>query len=147
MRNDVKTRHSYRTVSVPRSVISALTEHLKDRSAAPDSFVFPAPGGNPMVPMSREQFYKVAWRPAVKAAELPAGTRLHDLRHTYASALIAAGKDPKTVAIRLGDTVGVTMSTYAHLFPEEDEDTRVVVGDFLVRALNVPSGAGAPSSP
>ncbi|MGW4779004.1 tyrosine-type recombinase/integrase [Streptomyces filamentosus] len=147
MRNDVKTRHSYRTVPVPRSVISALTEHLKDHSAAPDSFVFPAPGGNPMVPMSREQFYKVAWRPAVKAAELPAGARLHDLRHTYASVLIAAGKDPKTVASRLGDTVGVTMTTYPHLFPEEDEDTRVMVGDFLVRALNVPSGAGAPSSP
>ncbi|MFH8627874.1 tyrosine-type recombinase/integrase [Streptomyces vietnamensis] len=128
-------------------MILALAEHLDGRSADPDSFLFPAPGGDPMVPMSREQFYKVAWKPAVKAAKVPAGTRLHDLRHTYASVLIAAGKGPKTVATRLGDTVGVTMATYAHLFPEEDEDTRAVVGAFLARALNVPSETDTTDSP
>ncbi|MEU3592037.1 tyrosine-type recombinase/integrase [Streptomyces filamentosus] len=141
-----KTRHSYRTVPVPRSVILALTERLDGRSTDPDSFLFPAPGGDPRAPMRREQFYKAAWRPATKAAGLPAGTRLHDLCHTYSSVLIAAGKGPKTAAVRLGDTVGVTMTTYAHLFPEEDEDTRTVGGDFLARALNVPPGAGTTAS-
>ncbi|MFJ6516961.1 tyrosine-type recombinase/integrase [Streptomyces filamentosus] len=106
-----KTRHSYRTVPVPRSVILALIEHLDGRSTAPDSFLFPAPGGDPRAPMSREQFYKVAWRPTTKAAGLPAGTHLHDLRHTCTSVLIAASKGPKTVAVRPGDTVGITMTT------------------------------------
>lgn len=41
--------------------------------------------------------------------------RLHDLRHSCATAMITAGVDPKTVQDRLGHAdVSVTMSIYAH---------------------------------
>jgi integrase-like protein len=70
------------------------------------------------------------WRAAVKAANLPPGTRFHDLRHFYASALIAANLNPKVIQARLGHaSITETMDTYGHLFP-------------------IPkSSAGAPSKP
>ena len=58
------------------------------------------------------------WRAAVKAAGLPKGTRYHDLRHFYASALIAANLNPKVIHARLRQaTIAETMDTYGHLFP------------------------------
>jgi len=44
--------------------------------------------------------------------------RLHDLRHTHASLLLAAGVPVKEVADRLGHTEPtITLSVYAHLIP------------------------------
>ena len=41
----------------------------------------------------------------------------HALRHTYASMLIAQGRDPVYVADQLGhSTPVITLRTYAHLF-------------------------------
>jgi Phage integrase family len=44
--------------------------------------------------------------------------RLHDLRHTHASLLVAAGEPIKVVSERLGHAhPGFTMATYQHLLP------------------------------
>jgi len=65
------------------------------------------------------------WRAAVRAAGLPPGTRHHDLRHFYASTLIAAGVHPKVIQDRLGHaTIAETMDTYGHLFPDASEQGR-----------------------
>lgn len=122
-----KTKRSYRTVPVPQAVIDAVALHLKKHPAGPDGFLFAGP-------VNADHFMDKVWRPAVQTAGLPKGTRLHDLRHTYASVLIRHGKGPKTVAARLGDTVVVAMETYGHLFPDEDEDTREAVEEFLREA-------------
>lgn len=53
---------------------------------------------------------------------LPKGTRFHDLRHFYASALIAANLNPKVIQARLGHaTIAETMDTYGHLFPDAED--------------------------
>lgn len=53
---------------------------------------------------------------------------LHELRHHYASVLIAGGENPKVVSKRLGHKdVAFTMRTYAHLFAEAEEQTRSVL--------------------
>jgi integrase len=45
----------------------------------------------------------------------------HALRHSHASALIAAGMDPVTVSKRLGHgSSAVTLTVYAHLFQKTD---------------------------
>ena len=42
--------------------------------------------------------------------------RFHDLRHTCASLLLAAGTHPKVVQERLGHaTVSITLDTYSHV--------------------------------
>ena len=47
---------------------------------------------------------------------------LHALRHSHASALIAAGVDVVTVSRRLGHgSPNITLSVYAHLMPKTDK--------------------------
>ena len=54
--------------------------------------------------------------------QLPA-IRLHDLRHTCASHLVAAGTDIETVARRLGHSnPSFTLDVYAHALEEKDKD-------------------------
>ena len=53
---------------------------------------------------------------------LPKGTRFHDLRHFYASTLIAANLNPKVIQARLGHaTITETIDTYGHLFPDAED--------------------------
>ncbi len=47
--------------------------------------------------------------------------RVHDLRHSHAALLVELGYSIVAVAERLGDTVEVAMSTYAHLYPNKME--------------------------
>ena len=75
------------------------------------------------------------WRQAVKAAGLPAGARFHDLRHWYASALIADNLNPKVIQARLGHaTIKETMDTYGHLFPESEDLGRGAIDAMLTSA-------------
>lgn len=49
--------------------------------------------------------------------------RFHDLRHTHATALLAAGVHPKVVQERLGHaTVTLTLDLYSHVVPSMQED-------------------------
>ena len=53
---------------------------------------------------------------------LSKGTRFHDLRHFYASTLIAANLNPKAIRARLGHaSITETMDTYGHLFPDAED--------------------------
>ena len=46
--------------------------------------------------------------------------RFHDLRHTYAALLIAAGAHPKYIQAQLGHaSITTTLNTYGHLLPKE----------------------------
>lgn len=48
--------------------------------------------------------------------------RLHDLRHTHASLLLADGEPVKTVSERLGHASAViTMQVYAHAMPGDQK--------------------------
>ncbi len=50
---------------------------------------------------------------------------LHDLRHYYASGLIAAGCDVVTVQHALGhSSPTITLNTYSHLWPKAEDRTR-----------------------
>ena len=63
---------------------------------------------------------------------LPAGFRFHDLRHYFASLLIAAGLDVKVVQTRLRHASAVTtLNTYGHMFPDKDESARAAVAAAL----------------
>jgi integrase len=58
-----------------------------------------------------------AWNAAVEASGIDRPHPvIHDLRHTHASKLIAAGWDLVEVAKRLGDSVKTVSQTYAHEF-------------------------------
>ena len=61
--------------------------------------------------------------------------RLHDVRHSYATAALAAGIPAKVVSERLGHAnIAITMDTYGHVLPGLDAQAagtvaRLILGD------------------
>ena len=75
----------------------------------------------------------------VTSAGLP-HVRLHDLRHFYASGLIAAGCDVVTVQRALGhSSATTTLNTYSHLWPTAEDRTRAAASSLMRDALEPPS--------
>lgn len=67
---------------------------------------------------------------------LPEGFRLHDLRHYYASLLIASGLDVKTVSTLVRHaSPSITLNVYGHMWPDRDESGRTAVGKVLADRL------------
>ncbi|MFS0912802.1 tyrosine-type recombinase/integrase [Microbacterium sp. 179-I 3D2 NHS] len=85
--------------------------------------------GRPVAPYTIETAFKDA---RVAVAGLPEGFRIHDLRHYFASLLIAAGLDIKTVQARLRHaSAKTTLDTYGHMWPDRDESSRAAVSSVL----------------
>jgi integrase len=80
-----------------------------------------------------------------KVDGLPAGFRDHDLRHHFASLLIASGADVKTVQARLHHaSAKTTLDTYGHIWPDLGESTRAAVdGVIAARAEQRPNNDNA----
>ena len=67
---------------------------------------------------------------------LPESLTFHDLRHYFASLLIASGADVKTVQARLRHaSATTTLDTYAHLWPDADESTKAAVSAVITARL------------
>lgn len=65
-------------------------------------------------------------------AGLPGTFRFHDLRHYFASLLIASGLDVKVVQTRLRHaSAKTTLDVYGHLWPDKDESARAAVAGVL----------------
>ena len=80
------------------------------------------------------------WRKTLRGASL-SGIKLHDLRHFYASGLIAAGCDVVTVQRSLGHAKATTtLNTYAHLWPTTEDRTRKAAESIMSASLG---GSGA----
>lgn len=144
-----KTEASRRTVPLPGVVVSALAAHAATFEPGDGGLIFTNANGEAI---RRPRFGEV-WRRAVAGAglvaglgtspaPLPGGTRFHELRHFYASVLIASGASIKVVQTRLGHaSAAETLDTYSHLFPDEEDKTRQA----LDAALSTDSGrAGQP---
>ncbi|WP_434619301.1 tyrosine-type recombinase/integrase [Arthrobacter sp. A5] len=78
-------------------------------------------------------FIEDAFRAVRVAVEgLPEGFRFHDLRHYFASLLIASGLDVKVVQNRLRHaSAKTTLDTYSHMWPDKDESARAAVASVL----------------
>jgi integrase len=105
-----------RTVPIPRSLIDELAAHVS--GCSPDEFVWRSPQGGPF---RHDNWFKRHFKPALVRAGLPEGTRVHDLRHSYAAMLIGQGAHPRAIMERMGhSTITVTLDTYGHLLPKID---------------------------
>jgi integrase len=75
-----------------------------------------------------------AWKPAWKAAGIEDRGRangMHILRHSGVSRWLSGGLNPAKVAAYIGDTVAVTISTYSHFMPDDDERGRAIMNGFV----------------
>jgi integrase len=108
--------------------------HHRTSGAAPVSP--PVEGGR----RRRPSFRYRSWRPATTAASLD-GLRIHDLRHTAVALWIAAGANPKEVAVRAGhSSVSFTLDRYGHLYPESDARLRDRLDTFFTAGQAVEEG-------
>lgn len=120
-----KTQAGNRTISIGSDVANALREAKAayDEAAEKPSFcdegyVLCKDDGKPFHPDSVTQ----KWERFVEKSQLPK-IRLHDLRHSNATALIAAGVNAKIVQHRLGHSeISTTLNIYTHVLPEMDGD-------------------------
>ncbi|WP_305684184.1 site-specific integrase [Microbacterium sp.] len=83
------------------------------------------------------------WRKTLRDAGC-SGIKLHDLRHFYASGLIAAGCDVVTVQRSLGHAkASTTLNTYAHLWPTAEDRTRKAPESIMSASLRQPAATFA----
>jgi integrase len=108
-RASLKTKRSRRTVAVSPDLATRLAEHRLARGGRDHDLVFARPDGSPLSHKAAD--WTLAR--AVKRAGLERFT-WHDLRHSHVSRLFAAGLDPVAIAARVGDSLGVVLTTYAH---------------------------------
>lgn len=125
---DLKSKTSSRTVPADDWVLETITAHLGAFGRGPQDVIMQSIHGK----IAATSTFTDAWRSAVEAAGLPKGTRFHDLRHYYASVLIAENLNPKVIQTRLGHaTISETMDTYGHLFPDSEDLGRGAVDKSL----------------
>ena len=130
---DLKTRRSRRRLDLDAETVAVLRGR-KARQAEDQllmgagwqnemGLVFTLADGRPWHPdvVSR------AFARLVTELDVPR-IRLHDLRHSHASHLLAAGVNVKVVSDRLGHaSVGFTLDTYAHVMPGQQADAAAAV--------------------
>ena len=135
-----KTAAGRRTVSLPAFAVDALRDHRRQTlvlrlqlgigALPPDAPVFGDFDGNWPNPYSISD----RWRDVVKSRKLPKVVTFHALRHSHASALIAAGLDVVTVSRRLGHaSPALTLSTYSHLFKNSDHQAAEAIDAALAQ--------------
>lgn len=99
--------------------------------------------GRPAGPWAMQRALRSA-RPSVR--DLPPEFRFQDLRHYFASLLIADGLDVKVVQARLRHaSAKTTLDVYGHLWPDKDDASRAAVAAAIT--THRPSLSGAEGAP
>jgi integrase len=134
-----------RTVQLSATVIEELkawrlkqAEELLRLGARPGSetFVVTQTDGSPLQPRSITH----EWVRLLATKRLPR-IRFHDLRHTHATHLLAAGVHPKIASERLGHSkIGITLDLYSHVMPGMQEDAVALVDAAFQAALQTQRG-------
>ncbi|ABL81237.1 MULTISPECIES: site-specific integrase [unclassified Nocardioides] len=117
----LKSKASRRRVPVGQVVIDALAAHLASYPPTEEA-LFTDEFGKPLT-------YR-RWKRLVSDAAKVAGAEItsHSFRHFAASALISGGASVKQVQAFLGHASAVvTLRTYAHLWPGDEDRTRKVL--------------------
>jgi integrase len=129
---ELKTRASKRTLPADDLVLTQISAHMQQWKPGPSDLLITNRSNKPV---GRSAFWE-CWRKAVEAAGLPKGTRFHDLRHCYASTLIAANIGPKVIQSRLGHAkIAETFDTYGHLFPDDEDLGRGAIETMIGKAM------------
>lgn len=113
--DELKSKNSYRCVPIPPKTIVYLKKLKRTQPINLMNRIIKSQSNDAVISFLNR-----------KLKELGFNISIHELRHTYATKLIANGIDFKTAANLLGHTVEQTMKTYSH-----------VTNDMLDRASNV----------
>ena len=114
-----KNQSSVRRIQMPEILLTALSEHRENQTQAGrwNQNLFICGGPAPIPDTAIENANKLYGQLAgVKHITI------HEFRHSHASLLCNAGVNIKEIARRLGHSnVEITLKTYSHLYPKEEE--------------------------
>ena len=121
-----------RVVYLADSLVDLLARHIATFGTNGESqWLFVGDGQDP----PHQNTVGYWWRKTLRDAGL-SGIKLHDLRHFYASGLIAAGCDVVTVQRSLGHSKATTtLNTYAHLPPTAEDRTRKAAESIMAASI------------
>jgi len=120
-----KTPKSNRTVTIPEILCDCLRDYMAQ--------CFELQEDDRLFPYSKHVLY----REMVSGCERSGvkKIRVHDIRHSHASALVEMGFSPLLIAERLGhERVQTTMETYSHLYPNKQAEVAKQFGDYMNQA-------------
>lgn len=122
-----KTASSRRTLRLAPVAVEALRAHRLAEAErllrlghriTPGTLVFSDRWGNPLNPW---HITERSWKPLLRRAGLPE-VRFHDIRHSFASMMLAEGTRIDVVSRMLGhSSPAMTLNVYAHLMPGDEE--------------------------
>lgn len=116
----LKTKESRKPIPVPRELIDLLNRHVKPGA----QWVLTDEIGGQVGPWQVQRLHRSV-RPDDRA-------RFHDLRHYFASMLIASGANVVEVQHRMRHKKpSITLDTYSHLMQDSAENTRAMVGEVI----------------
>ncbi len=121
-----KSRAGVRVVPMPNHLHDQLLRH---RNATLDraGLVFTRGDGLPFCDNTVRQRSMRVWN---RAGLKP--IRFHEARHTYASWMLGAGVDAKTLATYMGhSSVAITLDRYGHLLPGSESAAAAKLDAFL----------------
>lgn len=135
-RTEPKTPRSRRSIPLPTFLAEELSAHVVAFPPAADGSLFSTRFSGCYF----HAYYGTnIFQEARRNAGLPEGTTTHDLRHHYASVLLAAGESVVAVAERLGhENAQLVLSTYGHLMPDSEDRTRRALDAAWSRAPSAP---------
>ena len=138
-----KTPRSRREIALPSTVVALLRAHHTTIAAERlrlghvwrnEDRVFPGEGGGPV----GQTTIRKALDAALERAGLP-HVRVHDLRHSAATALLAVGGSLRDVQEMLGHTsFAFTADRYAHVLEDQRRATAARIDGALGAAIGMP---------
>jgi integrase len=148
--SEPKTRRGRRLLALDPATVAALRAHLHRRAMSrakleawevpwqESGLLFTDFDGSPLHP----DVFTRRFRRHVRRAGLPP-IRLHDVRHTYATAALAAGVPVKVVSERLGHaTTAITENLYMHVLPGMDRTAADLVAGLILQGAPERSATG-----
>jgi integrase len=129
-----------RTLDMPAVLTDALRSHRIEQAQSllrlgvrlgDDHHVVMRPDGLAVTPNGLTSSYKAFLR----GRRLPR-VRFHDLRHSHATHLLAAGIHPKVASERLGHSkIGITLDLYSHVLPGMQSEAAAKIDALITGAL------------
>ncbi len=130
-----------RDIPLPDTVCATLQEHMREHPPVTVTLPWKTPAGKPETAqllftgrtghaVTQNSWNASAWRPALQAAGIEPGrdAGFHQLRHHYASRLLADGVDIKALSEALGHhAASFTLDVYAHMMPTASDRIRAAI--------------------
>jgi len=117
-KEDWQPKTGEREIPIGDALLALLRElKRKNAKSIKSNYVFCAPDGGRLRTKLREKLIQIATKAGIEDL-----TRVHTLRHTFASHLVMSGVDLPTVMKLMGHSDIQTTMIYAHLAPDHLAD-------------------------